>query len=157
MTSDLERRIDDYLDGALSREEARTMERDLARDPETAKALTIALALREALLDGPPPPEGLEEEIMRALSVEVRAQSKQQKKEEGRVTSAQVLLAGVGAGLRAPGLLLRGTVDAGEQPAAKGLAQARWILGPLGAPKPHPQAPPKPLWRRALDYAWRKL
>ena len=162
MEPSLEERIDAYLDGLLSREEARAVERDLAEKPEAARALTAALALREMLLSLPPTqsPKGLEQRIFEALPLRA-APVEPKEKESGTSLFPRVRAALSGAtwGLRGPAILLSGASlsNLNEQPAITGMSQVRWALGPLGAPRPARVEPPKrPLWQRAIAYAWKK-
>jgi anti-sigma factor RsiW len=148
-----EERADAYLDGLMSRDEARAFERDLASLPETAKALSVALVLREMLEALPPtrPPDGLEEKIARALALQAEAKPKQPKALFRRFRAA---LSATSWTVRGPVHALGG-VPRNAQPMLAGLSQMRWMLGPLGAAGGEPQrvAAKKPMWRRALALA----
>ena len=154
MESSPEDRADSYIDGSLSRDEARAFERDLAEKPEVARALHSALMLRELLRSIPPtsPPEGLEEKISGALALGGEAASQH---EQRLLPRARAALAGLSWSVRGPAMAF-GSLGSAE-PVAGGLSQARWILGPLGAPREaKPKPPSRPMWRRALALAWRK-
>jgi len=148
-------RADAYLDGSLSRDEARAFERDLAEKPEVARALNSALVLREMLQSMPPtsPPEGLEERIAGALALVGESSDREASALLPRVRAA---LSGFSWSVRGPAMALGSLGNA--EPVAAGLTQARWILGPLGAPREaKPKPPSKPIWQRALAYAWSKV
>jgi len=147
-----EERADAYLDGLMSREETRAFERDLTSVPETAKALGLALALREMIVALPPtrPPDGLEEKIARALALQAEAKPKKQKALFRRFRAA---LFATSWTVRGPVHALSG-VPGNAQPALAGFSQVRWMLGPFGASggAPRREVAKKPLWLRALAF-----
>jgi anti-sigma factor RsiW len=146
----LEERADAYLDGSLSREEALAFERELAEKREAALALGAALALRELLRAMPPlrPPEGLEERIAASLPLRIPPKARQ-----GRapLASVRAALAGASWTVRGPAAALGGTFE-GARPAAAGVSQLRWMLGPLavGGAEARRETARRPLWKRAL-------
>lgn len=146
-----EDRADAYLDGLMSREEARAFERDLASAPETARALGVALALREMIGALPPalPPDGLEERIAHALALHAEMRPKAPTAPLFR--RFRSTLSATAWTLRGPAHALKG-VPGNAQPVLAGLSQMRWILGPLGArgAETRGEAEKTPLWRRAL-------
>ena len=148
MSQKLEERIDAYLEGALSPEEADRFERELL-DPEVAGLFAEALMLREMLASMPPdqPPEELIEQIEATLEVE-RAEEAARAPRFGRTRAA---LEGFSWMYRGPAM----AVGSGGRETVSGLGTIRYALGPLNRPaKPKTEKPPKkPLWRRIL---WRK-
>jgi anti-sigma factor RsiW len=148
MERDPGERAEAYLDGALSPEETLAFERDLAERPEAGRALAGALALRELLRAMPPlaPPPGLEERVAALLlsSLEPPRQETRARSSPGAIRSA---LAGAIWAVRGPAGALGGAA-----PAAAGIAQVRWTLGPLarGGAARSPARAPRPLWKRAL-------
>jgi len=143
-------RCDAYLDGDLSGEEALAFERDLAARPEVAAALGSALALRELLRTMPPlsPPPGLAARIAAALPLG-------RQEESGRAAplpTVRAALAGASWFLRGPAEAVEGTIGPARS-AAAGLAQVRWMLGPLGVARQEPRpASRRPIWRRVLGW-----
>jgi hypothetical protein len=143
-----EQRADAYLEGALSPEEALAFERDLAERPEVAEALAAALALSQLLEAMPPvhPPPGLEERIAAALPLGRPAPDAP----PSSLPTVRAALGGVSWFLRGPAAAVQGGMD-GTRPAAAGLSQARWMLGPLAVRRGGEPAPARrPLWSRAL-------
>ena len=123
-------RIDAYLDGLLSPSDARATERMLA-EPDVARVLAEALALREVLNDASdaPTPPGLADRIIGALGVgdEERAA------EAGDGITAEssvgkVALFGASWMVRGPLVMLPSSADNDDRPAPK---QAWWrpVLG----------------------------
>jgi anti-sigma factor RsiW len=148
MSQELEERIDAYLEGALSPEEAERFEQELL-DPEVAGLFAEALMLREMLASAPPdgPPEDLIGLIEATLEVE-RAEEAETAPRFGRT---RAVLSGMSWMYRGPAM----AVAPGSREAISGMGTVRYALGPLNRPaKPKPDKPPKkPLWRRIL---WRK-
>jgi anti-sigma factor RsiW len=145
MSQKLEERIDAYLEGALSPEEAYRFEQELL-DPEVAGLFSEALMLREMLASMPPdqPPEELIELIEATLEVE-RAEEAEPVPRFGRTRAA---LSGFSWMYRGPAM----AVGPGGRETISGLGTIRYALGPLNRPsKPKAEKPPKkPLWRRLL-------
>lgn len=143
-------RAQEYLDGALPPEETLAFERELAERPEAGRALAEVLALRDLIRAMPPlaPPPGLEERIAALLlsSPEGPRQETRARASLGAIRSA---LAGATWAVRGPAGALGGAV-----PAAAGIAQVRWMLGPLarGVSARPPARAPRPLWKRALGF-----
>ena len=148
MSQKLEERIDAYLEGALSPEEAERFEQELL-DPEVAGLFAEALMLREMLASAPPdqPPEELIELIEASLEVE-RAEEAEPVPRFGRT---RAVLSSMSWMYRGPAM----AVAPGGREAISGMGTIRYALGPLNrTAKPKPEKPPKkPLWRRIL---WRK-
>ncbi len=153
MYRDLEERADAYLDGSMSSEEAVAFERELAEKREAALALGAALALREMLKELPPlrPPQGLEDRIAASLPLRAAPGAGPRRSPLGALRAA---LAGASWTVRGPAVALGGTLG-GARPAAEGLSQVRWMLGPLatGAGETRPEAARRPIWKRALALA----
>jgi anti-sigma factor RsiW len=146
----LEELADAYLDGDLSREEAMAFERDLAVRPETAAALSSALALRELLAGLPPlaPPKGLTDRIAGALPLRRETAKRAAGAPEGH-SAAGAALAGVSWLFRLPAMAAMGAAATATS-TGSGISQVRWALGPLGASQAPAPRPKRPLWRRVL-------
>jgi anti-sigma factor RsiW len=149
----LEELADAYLDGDLLREEAMAFERDLAVRPETAAALSSALALRELLAGLPPlaPPKGLTDRIAGALPLR-REKAKRAAGAPGSDDGHSAIgaaLAGVSWVFRLPAMAAMGAAATATS-TGSGISQVRWALGPLGAPQAPEPRPKRPLWRRVL-------
>lgn len=148
MNQKLEERIDAYLEGALSPEEADRFEQELL-DPEVSGLFAEALMLREMLASMPPdrPPEELIGMIEASLEVE-RAEEAARAPRFGRT---RAVLSGMSWMYRGPAM----AVAPGGREAYSGMGTIRYALGPLNRPsKPKAEKPrKKPLWRRIL---WRK-
>jgi anti-sigma factor RsiW len=148
-------RADSYLDGSLLPDEVIAFEHELAEKPEVASALRSAIALRQLLRALPPvePPAGLEERIAASLFLNTRAES-----QIGRalLPRARAALAGASWLIRWPAATLSSQRE-GARAATSGLAQCRWMLGPLstvrGAPRRARTPAPTPIWKRALAFA----
>jgi len=130
----IEVRIDAYLDGLLTPAEARETER-LLIDPDVARALGEALALRELLTTAPGEvtPADLAERIIGALGVaeSPTVAARADDDEVGEASTARAVLGGVGT--------------------------VRYALGPLsllGASNNDELAPRRRGWLRALGL-WR--
>jgi len=148
MSQKLEERIDAYLEGALSPEEAERFEQELL-DPQVAGLFAEALMLREMLAGMPPdqPPGELIELIEESLDVQ-RAEDAAQVPRFGRT---RAVLSAMSWMYRGPAM----AVAPGGREALSGMGTIRYALGPLNRPaKPKEEKKPKkPLWRRVL---WRK-
>jgi len=153
--ADVDERAEAYLDGELSAEEAAAFERELAARPEFADALGAAIVLRDLLESMPPaqPPAGLEERIVGALGLgRARATPLERAPEEARpslVAPLRASLSGASWLFRPSAALVSGGLD-GARPAAAGLGQVRWLLGPLAPRRAEPEAAPRPAWRRVV-------
>jgi len=134
-----------YLDGDLSPEESLAFERELAERPEASRALAEALALGSLLRAMPPqaPPPGLEERVA-ALLLSSPEGPRQEARPRGWLGAIRSALAGAAWAVRGPAGAL-----GGAGPAASGIAQVRWALGPLAGPGVA-RPPARPLWKRAL-------
>jgi hypothetical protein len=143
---ELDERIERYLDGELAPSESYALERELA-EPGGREALSSSLLLREALRDAGPaePPVGLENRILEALAVErvslVPAPEAQWPagdrgpEREGAWASARAAAGGMSYVWRGPALAAAGLAagNVGGAGALNGLANARWVLGPLAS------------------------
>ncbi len=131
----LERRIHDYLDGALSLEATREVERALAT-PAGSALLAQALALREALTTTPGEPPA---ELVARMQAAVAAELGQARSEVTAAAATRVALDS-----------LRWSLS-WLAPATYGLGSVRYALGAQTSEAP-PPAPTRtrPLWRRLL-------
>ncbi len=173
MNQELDDRIEAYLDGLLSGEQAAAFERELTR-PEVATAFSETLALRGLLAEAPPeqPPAGLIEQIEQALGVAPGATGAPRRPErsgEQRLPRARAALRGLGWSLRGPALALANaapTTAARDSAAAagQGLRTVRYALGPLQRGRAEAEKPPQPnkpksrrAGARAVRYAYSRL
>lgn len=159
---ELDERIERYLDGELAPSESYALERELA-EPGGREALSSSLLLREALRDVGPaePPVGLEHRILEALAVERVSLVPEAEAEwpagdrgterEGAWASARAAAGGMSYAWRGPALAAAGLAagNVGGAGALNGLANARWVLGPLASmvsaesePEPAPEVRP---------------
>jgi hypothetical protein len=169
MNQELDERIEAYLDGLLSGEQAAAFERELTR-PEVAAAFAEALALRQLLAEAPPeqPPAGLIEQIELDLGVAPGVPATPRRAQPGReqrLPRARAALHGLGWSLRGPALALAhaapGTTARDSAAAAgRGLRTVRHALGPLqrerdaAGSRPEPAQPKRRgAGARAVRYA----
>jgi anti-sigma factor RsiW len=153
--TDVDGRVEAYLDGALPSLEAAAFERELASRPELAAALVEAVAVRDLLGGLPPaqPPAGLEARIAAALRLDGGAP--REAPERGAAAPRSSVLATVRAALAGGSWLVRPPAAVvvagagGARPIALGLAQLKWALGPL-APGRSEAVTPRPVWRRVV-------
>ena len=151
MTPTLEERVEDYLDGFMSPREARAFEAALL-DPEVARTLHEALALRSLLASLPPEdaPEGLTARIEAALGVAVR----------GRPAPARdadrVRLPRLRAALSGAAWAFRGPAHMAQSSGGDGLRTVGYASTPLSLLRREEQeqeeAPRPALWRRVLGF-----
>jgi anti-sigma factor RsiW len=166
MNQELDERIEAYLDGLLSGEQAAAFERELTR-PEVAAAFAEALALRQLLAEAPPeqPPAGLIEQIELDLGVAPGVPATPRRAQPGReqrLPRARAALHGLGWSLRGPALALAhaapGTTARDSAAAAgRGLRTVRLALGPLQRERDAAEPNEARASVRALRYAYSRL
>ncbi len=161
---DLDRWVEDYLEGALDPEEAARFERALLR-PEVADALGEALLIRELLATLPPdaPPDALVAQLEQALGVSERQARQRVRWVRRRFPRLQAALGGASWTIKGPALGLASAsaglgVPAGGTASASGRTVVRASLAPVTVLRrggePAPRAPKPPWWRRVLRRAW---
>jgi|GEM_PF-3033893 len=145
----LEERVDAYLDGLLSRAEARQLEAELM-DPDVSQVLAEAVALRELLAEAGPdmPPDGLMERIEASLGVDPHTElltAPRKAPKRRRFLALRGVLGGFAWSVRGPAL-----ATAPAQSASGGLKTVGYTAAPLNAIRAHDAAPPRPMWKRVL-------
>lgn len=156
----LEERIEAYLDGELDNRAAAEVEAALV-DPAVAELLSEELMLRELLASMPPeaPPDELIARLEDSLGVgtgftaEVKSQLRAVFAGSGRAVS--------GSALAAKALVAARMSLAGARLAASGVSTMRTSLNLVAEVADMPllgrsPSKPKPLWRRAASYLWRR-
>jgi hypothetical protein len=163
---DLDRWVEDYLEGILDPEEAARFERALLR-PEVADALGEALLIREMLAALAPdaPPDALVAQLEQALGVSERQARQRVRQARRRFPRLQAALGGASWTVKGPALGLASAsaglgVTSGGTASASSRSVVRASLAPVTALRhggePAPKAPKPPWWRRALRRAWRR-
>jgi anti-sigma factor RsiW len=147
----LEERVDAYLEGTLSRTEARRLEAELT-EPEAGRALAEAVALRELLMGtgSDEVPDGLIERIEASLGVDHHTQlftAPRDAPRPRRFRAIRGVLSGFAWSYRGPALAAAPASSAGD-----GFRTLSYTTAPLAAlPHPAPKpTPSRPLWKRVL-------
>jgi anti-sigma factor RsiW len=128
MSSELDDRIEAYLDGELSQEQSEVFERDLTRS-EIAEAFGQALMIRELLQNAPPDeaPAALVARIEQAVLDDLKARPADERAEPA--SGARAVFDALAWTVRGPSLALNVTGVGGA--AVSGMGTARFALGPL--------------------------
>ncbi|TNF30258.1 MAG: hypothetical protein EP329_14015 [Deltaproteobacteria bacterium] len=145
----LEERVDAYLDGLMTRAEARQLEAELT-EPAVGRVLAEAIALRELLAEAGPdlPPEGLMERIEASLGVDPHTElltAPRKPERRRRFETLRSVLGGFAWTVRGPAL-----AAAPAQSASGGLKTLGYTVAPIEALRRHDPAPPRPMWKRVL-------
>lgn len=146
----LEERVDAYLEGTLSRTEARRLEAELT-EPAAGRLLAEAVALRELLMTTGPDdvPDGLIERIEASLGVDRHTQlltAPRKAQRPRRFRALRSALSGFAWSYRGPAL-----AAAPAASASGGLRTLSYGAASLAAlPQKAPAPPPRPLWKRVL-------
>ncbi len=149
--SDLEIRIEGYLDGVLSPQETLEFEKDLF-DPDVAFEFRQALLLRELLRQAPlldDVPEGLVEKIVDTLTL--GGKNKKTISPPNRFQAVGVAIKGSAWIFKGPALAMGGMSE-GIRNGQKGFAYFRYVLGPRATKQDAPRKASPSFFRRLIGW-----